>query len=410
VKVAVLTGAYPAPSEPTRAVYIENLTRALVEEGGGGAGSPTSSAPVEATVVAPRVAPSDPLLEMRGGIRVRRFRYPSGGRRLKEIPRPSPLLLAAYAGSGLRAIIEEARRGGAEIILCHWVLPAGPAAAAASALLGVPLVVLAHGSDLNRHAVSSRFRRAVARWVLGRARLVLAVSEDLRRIAVERFGVPPERSGVLPMGVDGGLFAGRAPDAAGDRRAVRRSLGLDPEAPLLLFVGDLLPEKGVLEIAAAVETLRRRGVAACAAFLGDGPLRNGAGPLAAGDGLVFRGRVPQADLPRWHEAADLLVLPSASEGTPVTVMEALSSGLPVVASRVGGIPDLIEDGQTGWLVPPRDARALAGLLEGLLRNPETLGAARRRLAAAPPDHSARSRARELREALARVLAEGTHGD
>jgi glycosyltransferase involved in cell wall biosynthesis len=404
VRVVVLTAAYPASSEPTRAVYIENLTRALIEEGRG--------ARVEASVVAPRVGAGDPLRETRAGIRVRRFPYPARGRRLKEIPRPSPLLLAAYAASGLRSLLAEAREAGADVILCHWVLPAGPIGAAASALLGLPLVLLAHGSDLNRYAASSRLRARLARWALGRARAVLAVSEDLRRTAVERFGVAPGRARVLPMGVDERVFAPRPREGSRDGIAdFRRSLGLDPAAPLLLFVGDLVPEKGVRDLEAAVETLRHRGIAASAAFLGDGPLRNGADGVGAGrGGCLFPGRVAQPDLARWYEAADLLVLPSASEGAPVTVMEALSSGLPVVASRVGGIPDLIDDGATGWLVPPRDPPALAAVLEGLLRNGDAVRAARRRIAESPPDHSVRRRARELLDTLDLVLAEEKHGD
>jgi len=403
VRIVVLTAAYPAPSDPTRAVYVENLTRALIDDGGGdGSGW-------EAAVVAPRVEATDPLCETRAGIHVRRFAYPSGGRRLKEISRPSMFLLAAYLAAALRSVLEEARRTCAELILCHWVLPTGPVGAAASALLGLPLVLLAHGSDLNRYAVSSRLRGGIARWSLGRARLVLAVSEELRCIAVERFGVAPERASVLPMGIDDALFSRPAPGHALDARAARRSLGLDPDGPLLLFVGDLIPEKGVRELAAAVDTLRWRGIAATAVFLGDGPLRDGA-DAGGGGGLIFRGRVAQGDLARWHEAADLLVLPSASEGSPVTVMEALSSGLPVVASRVGGIPDLVEDGVTGWLVPPGDAAALSAVLEGLLRNDDAIHRARRRLVESPPDHSVRRRARDLREGLARVLEEGAHGD
>jgi len=395
VRLLVLAAAYPSPSEPERAVYIENLTRGLVE--GDGARAPAPGR-FQAAVVAPRIREADPARELRSGIPVRRFSQPSGGRRLKEIPKPSLLLLAAYFASGLAAGLEEARREGSHASLCHWGLPTGPIGAAASALLGIPLVLFAHGSDLNRYAFSSRLRRALARWALRRASLVLAASSDLLRIAVE-LGSAADRSIVLPMGLDETLFPTSKPPSPAERAAARRELGLDPDRPLVLFVGDLTPEKGVPELVAALATLPERGLDIQAALLGDGPLL---AALPESPRRIVPGRVPQRALRGWYRAADLLVLPSHAEGSPVTVMEARACGLPVVASRVGGIPDLVDDGVTGWLVPPRDGEALAAALDGLLRNPEALEAARARLAGDPREHSSSARARVLAASLSSI--------
>jgi len=394
VKLLVLAAAYPSPSEPERAVYIENLTRGLVADGGTRApGSPR----FEATVVAPRVHEADPLLEMRSGIPVRRFPQPSRGRRLKEISKPSFFLLAAYFASGLAAVMEVARREGSHAILCHWILPTGPIGAAASALLGLPLVLFAHGSDLNRYALSTRLRGALARWALRRASLVLAASADLRRIAIE-LGSAEARSTVLPMGVDDALFPASSPPTPAERADARRGLGLKPNRPLILFVGDVTPEKGVPELIEALAALSGKGLEVQAALLGDGPLLPALREGSSGR-WTLPGRVPQPALREWYRAADLLVLPSHAEGSPVTVMEAHACGLPVVGSRVGGIPDLVDDGRTGWLVPPRDGEALAAVLDGLLRNPEALETARARLAEGPRDHSSSARARALAVSL-----------
>jgi glycosyltransferase involved in cell wall biosynthesis len=384
VKVLVLTAAYPSPSEPERAVFIENLTLALAERL---PGSVTA-------VVAPRVRREDPPREDRRGIAVRRFAYPGGGRRLKEIERPSPWLLGAYAASGLAATLGEARRLGADCLLAHWVLPAGPIAAAAAKLLDLPLVVVAHGSDINLHARSSRVRGLAARWCLARARRVLAVSEDLRRLLTAELGVPEGRLSLLRMGVDAALFRRRrSPDEA------RRALDLDPGLPVLLFVGDLTAAKGVADLIQAWRLLAARGVAAQLCLVGGGPLAGVAAEAAAngaGRRLRLPGRRPQAELELWYRAADLFVLPSHAEGAPVSIMEALSAGVPVVASRTGGIPELVEDGRTGKLVPPGAPEALAAALGGLLAERESLAALRRGAESLPPDAFAvEGRAREL---------------
>jgi len=390
VKVIVLSAAYPSPVEPERAVYIENLSQALAAGDG-------HQEPVEVTVLAPRVHLEDPLEEARGGLEVRRFPYPSGGKRLKEMGKPALRVLGAYFAAALSAAIRESRRRRPDWILCHWVLPTGPVAAVASALLGVPLSIVAHGSDVNLYSRSFRLGRLMARFALRRATLALAVSTDLRQALVEGLGVPEAKTELLPMGVDDRIFCRNGASSSGraaSRESARHRLGVDLAAPMVLFVGDLIPQKGVPEILVAQQELSRRGTNARLFFVGEGPLRGSAPP-----GVTFTGSVPQTELAFWYHAADILVLPSHSEGSPVTVMEALRSGLPVIATRVGGIPDLVEDGLTGFLVPPKDPRALSQAMEGLLRNPSALESMRQRLIEAPPDVSVSSRARKLRKLL-----------
>ena len=141
LRFLVLTAAYPSPAEPGRAVAIENLNRALIEGSGDD---------ISLTVVAPRVHRSDPLREVRAGIEVRRFPYPSGGKRLQEGPAPRIFTLVCYVLSGLWAVLRVARRGDYDAVLCHWVLPCGPIAWLSSFILERPVFLFAHGSDLNR--------------------------------------------------------------------------------------------------------------------------------------------------------------------------------------------------------------------------------------------------------------------
>ena len=314
-------------------------------------------------------------------------------------------MLAAYGASATAALLEEARARSAHAILCHWALPCGPIAAAASAMLRVPFALVAHGSDVNQYAKTWPFACA-ARWAIAKARRVAAVSADLCRTmeasGLLRSGGQKISTRVIPMGVDATHF--RLPEnPVRARSEARKRLGIHESAALLLFVGDLTREKGALDLVEAISVLRRRGIAVEAAFAGAGELQPAIEGRAAELQLRILGRVSQADLGEWHRASDLLVLPSHSEGAPVSVMEALASGLPVVATRVGGLPEIVEDGVTGWLTPLRNSEALADQIERLLRDPASLELARKSLAKFPRDFSASRRAEEYRALLEEVV-------
>ena len=385
LRLLVLTAAYPSPEEPGRAVSIENLNRALIEESGGD---------VSLTVVAPRIHSLDPSREMRQGIEVRRFSYPSGGKRLKEeAPRLSTL--GCYVLSGLWEVLLEARRGDYDAVLCHWVLPAGPIAWLSSFFLERPVFLFAHGSDLNRYAAVSSGLRLIARLVLRKARGIFAVSGDLRDLIEADYSRVAHKVEVIPMGV-GERFL------PGNREEDRVELDLG-EGMNVLFVGDLSAAKGIRDLLEARVKVLEQGVDFRLFFAGSGPLEE---EISAIEGCRLLGTLSQADLARWYRAADLLVLPSHSEGTPLVVMEALCCGTPVLATRVGGIPELIEPGVTGELVNPMQPDLLAGKLEDLLGSPAILGGMRETILEKKYDFSARSCAARVRSCLAELLSSG----
>lgn len=254
-----------------------------------------------------------------------------------------------YAASLAREVVRY--RGRVDVVLGAWAFPDGWAAVQLARALGVPAVIKLHGSDMDVIAREPGPRRLL-RGALPRAARVVAVSRSLAR-AAEELGVARARIDVVYNGVDTELFF------PADRAAARAELGLPAETKLILFVGRLIPDKGFGELCAAFERLARARDDVTLALVGPGD----AGAVAGlGARVVAPGPRPLPEVARWLAACDVLTLPSWHEGTPNVVLEALTAGRRVVATAVGGIPDLITEPALGELVPARDAGALEAAL------------------------------------------------
>ena len=248
--------------------------------------------------------------------------------------------------------------GGFDLVHAH-VYASATAATLATLGLDVPLVITEHseGSWRTWHA------RQMSRLVYRRAKHVVAVSSSIRRLLLEEYGAPPKRMIVVPNAVTEGsdTTPGESPLLPDEWR----------EGPLVGVLAQLKPEKGLstfLEAAAHVSPLLPN-----VRFLviGDGPLRGDLEASTQHLGLNQRVRFLgfRSDARALVELLDVLVVPSLSEGAPLVVLEAMAAGIPVVASRVGGIPDQIRHEREGLLVPPGNSAALGNALVGLLRNP-----------------------------------------
>ena len=290
----------------------------------------------------------------------------------------APLALAA----GWRAVRRVAAEARATMLHGHWIVPGG--AVAAFAGLGLPLVVSLHGSDVfvaERHAAA----RAAAGAALRRLDWLTACSDDLRERAIA-LGADPERAVTIPYGVDAQRFR---PDAA-MRAEGRRLMGAGPEDLVLFTAGRFVRKKGFEYLIDAAGRLAARWPALRLVIGGGGDLDAGLRARARERGIAdrvgFPGVLAQDEVALCLAGADLAVMPSVRDdagnvdGLPNTVMEALASGTALVATRVGGIPSVVEHGRTGWLVAERDAAALEGAIDGLLARPDaraSLGAAAR---------------------------------
>ena len=238
----------------------------------------------------------------------------------------------------------------------HAHLYASAAAAAAAAPRNTPLVLTEHTEGPWR----SWRARAVSRWFYRRASHIVAVSTAIRNVLVDAYHVPPARIEVLPA-IPALPLRPDAPQPGGERSAV------------VGFAGQLTPEKGADVFLRAASLVARVVPEARFVVIGDGRLRRELEALAGDLGLPeesvrFLGfRDDAADL---IAGLDILAVPSRSDGTPLVVGEAMTAGVPVVASRVGGLPDQVTHRRTGLLVDPEDPEGLAAALVSLLLAPD----------------------------------------
>jgi glycosyltransferase involved in cell wall biosynthesis len=230
-------------------------------------------------------------------------------------------------------------------------------------LSGVPIVITW------RHSVEigGQWRERINRWTARLDDRAVAVCELVRQAEIVRGGAPAGRVVTVYNGVDVDRFSAKEPQVV---ERVRRALGIPVDALLLGTVGRHSPEKDLANLLAAMVAVRDHVPTAWLVLVGGGELRGQletqVRSLGLSDAVVFAG--VRDDVPEILAALDLFVLPSRWEGLPLAVLEAMAARLPVVATAVGGVPEVVVDGLTGLLVPPGDPPALAGALLSLARD------------------------------------------
>ena len=279
--------------------------------------------------------------------------------------------------------VAAARRTRPDVVFAHFLFPAGAAGVAASLAARAPLVVMAHGQDVaNLGAVPGV--TAATRAVVGRADAVIANSRWLAGRLGERIPGAGSKLEVVDCGVDLEAFAPLAASEA------RRELGWDGDGPAFLCVGSLIERKNVLRLADAFARVGRGRLA----YVGDGPLRS---QLEGRPNVFIRGRVPQAEVPRWVAACDVLCQPTLIEPFGQATLEAMAMERTVVATTVGGPPEFVS-ADAGVLVDPDDTGALAAALERAATLPSPNPAGR----AAAAEHDVRRQAERMGAVLERA--------
>jgi glycosyltransferase involved in cell wall biosynthesis len=362
MRILMLSHMYPSPVNPTAGIFVHEQVRALIERGH------------DVRVVSPKGWAPPGLPRWAAYRQVRGFDRVDGVPALypRKLTLPSARLGALNADAMLWAIrrpLERVHeRWPFQVIHAHMLVPDGWAAMRVAEVLGMPVVATAHRADvLDLPARGPANRMKVSETVTG-LDAVVSVSRAIAD-AAESLGRPRRPVEVVPNGADHRTFMPR------DAREARARLGLPEDGPLVSYVGKLVPRKGVDTLIEAMGLLARRpGGAPVLAMAGIGEMRDGlesrARELGVADRIHWLGKLPHDDVAWAMAAGDVFVLPSLSEGLPTVVCEAMACARAVVATAVDGTPEIVDDGQTGLLVPPRAPEALAAALGRLLDDPD----------------------------------------
>lgn len=366
MRILTFSTLFPNAALPQHGIFVAERLKHLMTSG-----------VVDATVVAPvpwfpaasSLFPeysqwsTVPRAEVFEGVEVLHPRYP-------VIPKIgmsfAPTLLALWSLRTMRQVIDKG--GGVDVIDAHYFYPDGVAATLLGGWLDKPVVITGRGTDLN---VIPRYRlpRSQIRWAAAKAKEVATVSESLRSVLTE-LGVPESKSRALRNGVDLELFA-----PLSDRARIRAELGVSGTS--ILTVGNLVELKGHHLVIEALQGLPEDIELRIA---GDGPMKASLHRIAREYGVEnrvnFLGRLDRSALVKAYNAADLLVLASSREGLANVLLESMACGTPVLATRVGGSPEIVND-SVGGLVTARDSGNLALGIKGVLERGVTRDAVRR---------------------------------
>ena len=236
--------------------------------------------------------------------------------------------------------------------------------ASVSCLSGIPLVVTLHGKN---YYPDKRRRCVIYRLVAARAAAMVAVSQDLRHFFCRVTGVNTKSVQVIHNGVDTELTSDKKRNTE-----LLKAAGIPANASVIGTVGNLYPVKGHIHLIRALPSILRHRPETYAVILGRGEMEEALGAEARSLGIQNRVHLLgyREDAHQWLSVMDVFALPSLSEGLPLSLLEAMAVGIPTVVTRVGGMPEVVRDGQTGFIVPPAEPDALASKILFLLKNPD----------------------------------------
>ncbi len=351
MRVLVFTNIFPSSREPTRGIYTYYRINELALHCDVEVVCPV---PVQSRVKTPRKLVFAPT-EQHGRLRTT---YPSFFPISRFSPRLNPWLMYQTT---LPTVREIHKRFPFDIVLASWGYPDAGAALLHARRYSCPQVTQLIGSDLNISGRDPRFRPLVAE-VLRASAHVLTMSAAMAREVVG-MGVSASRVSVRHNGVDQGKFCVRDP------KELRVKYGLPSEVPIVLYTGNLARVKAPEVLVEAFGSVARLPSRPQLVVVGDGEMRSELEQTVAakdlGSSIRFVGRRPHTEIPEWMGAADVLCLPSRAEGCPNVVLEAFSSGRPVVATAVGAVPELVTPDR-GRVVDVGNVSALAQALEDVL--------------------------------------------
>jgi teichuronic acid biosynthesis glycosyltransferase TuaC len=352
LRIAISTPAYPLPGDPTRGRYIYEIARCLGRLATVEVFFHTGRYPRHRWLQPQTYIPTPVTTNLStADVKVSAFDYPS-------FPVVSRVANGHLSG---RALLQRLKPFRPDVVLAYWIFPEGYGAWRCARQLGIRCVLGGLGTDI-------RARDGLTRWFTGRALRgadeSIMVSEEMRTLALARYKIDPARTHTITNGVNTSIFYPK------DQALMRRQLGLPAAARVILYVGRFVATKGLRELIDAYALLEGRIADLHLVLVGNGVMQDELQKRIAtstwGPKVHLPGAMQPEAVSEWINAADTLCLPSYSEGYPNVVVEALACGRPVVATQVGGTPELVNE-TNGLLVAPRDHAALQQALAAALQ-------------------------------------------
>ncbi len=372
MKVCLLTHGYPRYPSDTTAPFIESIAETLQKQG------------MSVTVLTPDT-PKFARTTADHSVNLKTYRY-FFPRRLQllgysntlvndcELKRYVYLLAPFMFLSAIFHLLYLHRKHRFDVIHAHWLLPNGFIGAIASKLCKIPLVITLHGSDIFVSKLNPIFK-AIAKWTLKHTAMVTSVTPTfLPELAA--LGVPEERRCLIPNGVDPEVFLPPTPKQLTE---LQNKLSISEGQRVVFALGRIVLKKGFDILIQALPSVREKCPQTTVIIGGDGTdltrLKALAKEKGVSDIIRFPGTINRLEIPIYFYLCDLFVLPAVvdpkgnMDGCPIVILEAMACGKPVVSSEISGIPIVVQNGKTGFLVEEKKPDALAAAIVSLLKNP-----------------------------------------
>lgn len=351
--ILFLTNAYPDSDSSYRGIFIKKLALLLQNDG------------YQISIVTPKIYKGSHYFEEQNGIRVYRFPFFARSKLLIEYKKIPYLRMILYYLTGFFLTLYAVFKNKCDVIHVHWAIPTGLIGAWVGSLLKKPLVVTIHGSDLRMALERPGFLQKIFTYVCNKGTQLHCVSEIQRR-ELERLGIPKDNILTIPMGIDEAFLQERK----------NRKIELNKRAFIILSNRNLLPIYNVSLLIRAIPIVLEEEPETKFLIAGDGAekevLEREVKNLNINSSVTFLGRVPHEEMPNLLSQADIYVSTSLHDGTSVSLLEAMGSGIFPVVTDIPANQEWIMNGENGFLVDPNREEFLARKIIDAIRDHDLL--------------------------------------